>query len=164
MTKKDIDTIIASIKDYVLDLLNGWGLDDTEKSLVKFEKTYLPYTRYSGNQSIDHVVFRRFLRHFDPEQIELMAIEYLRSHINDNVDAILDAYQKKGDEGLATAAKTIVGAINEIKLDADGAHNVTANNQLAITQLQSENEQLKAANEALLKKITEVEQLAYAGL
>ena len=70
MTKKDIDIMLAIVKAYVKDLLSGWGLSDTEKTLVGFEQTHLPYTRYSGNQSIDHVVFRKFLRLYDPQSIE----------------------------------------------------------------------------------------------
>ena len=30
----------------------------------------MPYTKYSGNQSVDHVLFRKFLRRYDPQKIE----------------------------------------------------------------------------------------------
>ena len=68
MTKKDIDTIIQSIKQYINEILRGWGLSDEEKSLVAFEKEHMPYTRYSGNQSIDHVLFRKWLKFFAKSQ------------------------------------------------------------------------------------------------
>lgn len=70
MTKRDIDIILVSLKEYVKDLLSSWALSDEEKSLVAFEQKYMPYTEYSGKQSIDHVLFRRFLRHYDPQKIE----------------------------------------------------------------------------------------------
>lgn len=70
MTKQETEILLQAIKDYVSELLNGWGLTDEEKTLVSFEQTHLPYTRYSGNQSIDHIVFRRFLRLYDPQNIE----------------------------------------------------------------------------------------------
>lgn len=70
MTKQDTEILLQAVKDYVSELLNGWGLTDEEKTLVSFEQTHLPYARYSGNQSIDHIVFRRFLRLYDPQNIE----------------------------------------------------------------------------------------------
>ena len=70
MTKQEAEILLQAVKDYVSELLNGWGLTDEEKTLVSFEQTHLPYTRYSGNQSIDHIVFRRFLRLYDPQNIE----------------------------------------------------------------------------------------------
>ena len=110
MTKKDIDIVIAAMKDFVSELLNGWGLTPNEKNLVSFEQQHLPYTRYSGNQSIDHVVFRKFLHYFDPKNIE---------------------------DGIAEQLKGVYE--ERIKL-------------------------LEEENEALRKKLAEVEQLAYAGL
>lgn len=62
MTKRDVEAILDSLKEYVKDLLSGWGLSDEEKSLVAFEQKYMPYTEYSGKQAIDHVLFRKFLR------------------------------------------------------------------------------------------------------
>ena len=70
MTKRDVEIILASLKEYVKDLLLGWGLSDEEKSLVAFEQKYMPYTEYSGKQSVDHVLFRKFLRHYDSKKIE----------------------------------------------------------------------------------------------
>lgn len=70
MIKKEIDIVIAAIKDYVTELLNSWSLTKDEKTLVGFESKHMPYTKYSGNQSIDHVLFRKFLRHYDPQNIE----------------------------------------------------------------------------------------------
>lgn len=63
-TKQSIDYIISICKQYIDEVLRGWGLSDEEKSLVAFEQKHMPYTQYSGNQSIDHVLFRKFLRFF----------------------------------------------------------------------------------------------------
>lgn len=103
MTKEFIDSIVKQLKEYVDAKLRGWGLSDEEKSLVAFEQNHMPYTQYSGNQSIDHVLFRKFLRLFDPENIR----NNLANHKQD-----------KYDEGLKTADKTVVGAINEVKQKA----------------------------------------------
>lgn len=102
MTKRDVEAILDSLKEYVKDLLLGWGLSDEEKSLVAFEQKYMPYTEYSGKQSVDHVLFRKFLRIFNPDAIREAA----------KVD--VDKKQDKVDEGLQTKEKTIVGAINEV--------------------------------------------------
>lgn len=64
ITKQAIDYIISICKQYIDEVLRGWGLSDEEKSLVAFEQKHMPYTQYSGNQSIDHVLFRKFLRFF----------------------------------------------------------------------------------------------------
>ena len=66
-TKQSIDYIISICKQYIDDVLRGWGLSDEEKSLVAFEQKHMPYTQYSGNQSVDHVLFRKFLREFTTE-------------------------------------------------------------------------------------------------
>lgn len=63
-TKQSIDYIISICKQYIDEVLRGWGLSDEEKSLVAFEQKHMPYTQYSGNQSVDHVLFRKFLRFF----------------------------------------------------------------------------------------------------
>ena len=102
MTKEFIDSIVKQLKEYVDAKLRGWGLSDEEKSLVAFEQKHMPYTQYSGNQSIDHVLFRKFLRMFNPDAIREAA----------KVD--VDKKQDKVDEGLQTQEKTIVGAINEV--------------------------------------------------
>lgn len=98
MTKQDIDIITVLIKDYVKELIDGWGLSDTEKTLVSFEETYLPYTKYSGNQSIDHIVFRKFLRHFDPENIE----DGIVAGIIDKLDATTIPIRIVGKHGETT--------------------------------------------------------------
>lgn len=110
MTKRDVENILASLKEYVKDLLLGWGLSDDEKSLVGFEQKYMPYTKYSGGQSVDHVLFREFLRQYDPKNIE----------------------------------DSIAGNVIEI--------------------YKEQIEMLENENEALRKKLAEVEKLAYAGL
>lgn len=66
-TKQSIDYIISICKQYIDEVLRGWGLSDEEKSLVAFEQKHMPYTQYSGNQSVDHVLFRKFLREFTTE-------------------------------------------------------------------------------------------------
>lgn len=127
MTKRDVEIILASLKEYVKDLLLGWGLSDEEKSLVAFEQKYMPYTEYSGKQSVDHVLFRKFLRVFNPDAIREAA----------KVD--IDKKQDKVDEGLQTKEKTIVGAINEVN------EKVEAQDTEALRKKLEEIEQLAAA-------------------
>lgn len=110
MTKHDVEAILDSLKEYVKDLLWGWGLSDEEKSLVAFEQKYMPYTEYSGKQAIDHVLFRKFLRNYDPQKIE----------------------------------DSIAGNVIEI--------------------YKEQIEELEKENEALRKKLEEVEQLAAGGI
>lgn len=64
ITKQAIDYIISICKQYIDEVLRGWGLSKEEKELVAFEKEHMPYAKYSGNQSVDHVLFRKFLRVF----------------------------------------------------------------------------------------------------
>lgn len=90
MTKRDVEAILDSLKEYVKDLLLGWGLSDEEKSLVAFEQKYMPYTEYSGKQAIDHVLFRKFLRRFNPDKI--------KEEISEEIDQIY-----------AIQLKTIIG-------------------------------------------------------
>lgn len=103
MTKEAINYIITICKQYIDDVLRGWGLSKEEKELVAFEKEHMPYTRYSGNQSIDHVLFRKFLRIFNPDAIREAA------------KADLDKKQDKEDAGLETSSNFVVGAINELR-------------------------------------------------
>ena len=110
MIKREIDIVIAAIKDYVTEILNSWSITKDEKTLVGFESKHMPYTKYSGNQSVDHILFRKFLRHYDPQNIE---------------DSI-------------------------------------AGNVIAIYKEQIK--ELEAENEALRKKVAELEQLTYAAL
>jgi hypothetical protein len=70
MIKKEIDIIIPILKKYITDTLNSWSLSKDEKTLVGFESQHMPYNRYSGNQSVDHILFRKFLRCYDPQNIE----------------------------------------------------------------------------------------------
>ena len=102
MTKEFIDSIVKQLKEYVDAKLRGWGLSDEEKSLVAFEQKYMPYTRYSGEQSVDHVLFRKFLRIFNPDAIREAA------------KGDLDKKQDKTDTNLKTTNTTVVGAINEL--------------------------------------------------
>lgn len=90
MTKQDVDIILALVKEYVKNLLSGWGLSDTDKSLIAFEQKYMPYTEYSGKQSVDHVLFRKFLRRFNPDKI--------KEEISEEIDQIY-----------AIQLKTIIG-------------------------------------------------------
>lgn len=103
MTKEFIDSIVKQLKEYVDAKLRSWGLSDEEKSLVAFEQKYMPYTRYSGEQSVDHVLFRKFLRVFNPDAIREAA------------KGDLDKKQDKVDNNLKTTNNTVVGAINELR-------------------------------------------------
>lgn len=94
MTKQDVDIILALVKEYVKNLLSGWGLSDTDKSLIAFEQKYMPYTEYSGKQSVDHVLFRKFLRRFNPDKIK----EEISEEISEEIDQIY-----------AIQLKTIIG-------------------------------------------------------
>lgn len=80
-TKQSIDYIISICKQYIDEVLRGWGLSKEEKELVAFEKEHMPYTKYSGNQSVDHVLFRKFLRRFDPDDIKNDIIRELNKEI-----------------------------------------------------------------------------------
>ena len=143
MTKEFIDSIVKQLKEYVDAKLRGWGLSDEEKSLVAFEQKHMPYTQYSGNQSIDHVLFRKFLRLFDPKVIEQEAIDYLKEHIDESSDAVLSVFQRKKDDKLQTENKTVIGAVNE---------------------LLAENTNLKQENEELRKELDKVRKIANAAL
>ena len=143
MTKEFIDSIVKQLKEYVDSKLRGWGLSDEEKSLVAFEQKHMPYTQYSGNQSIDHVLFRKFLRLFDPKVIEQEAIDYLKEHIDESSDAVLSVFQRKKDDKLQTENKTVIGAVNE---------------------LLAENTVLKQENEELRKELDKVRKIANAAL
>ena len=81
MTKEFIDSIVKQLKEYVDTKLRGWGLSDKEKSLVAFEQKYMPCTKYSGQQSVDHVLFRKFLRRFAPDDIKNDIIRELNKEI-----------------------------------------------------------------------------------
>ena len=97
-TKQSIDYIISICKQYIDEVLRGWGLSDEEKSLVAFEQKHMPYTQYSGNQSIDHVLFRKFLRRFNPDDIKNNIIRELNKEIaviKDEIEQI-----KKENEAL----------------------------------------------------------------
>jgi hypothetical protein len=94
-TKQIIDSILDACKKYIDGLFSGYT--NNEKKLVAFEKENM--ARYSGGAAIDHVLFRKFLRLFDPDDIR----NNLANHKQD-----------KYDEGLKTADKTVVGGINEV--------------------------------------------------
>ena len=110
--KQYISIIISQLKEYINELLRGWGLSEEEKSLVAFEQMHMPYTKYSGNQSVDHVLFRKFIRYLNKlyriDQIELL------HDIDNRTINLSNIKQNKTDESLKTENKTIVGAINEI--------------------------------------------------
>lgn len=106
-TKQSIDYIISICKQYIDEVLRGWGLSDEEKSLVAFEQKHMPYTQYSGNQSIDHVLFRKFLRTFKTNT----NLDVIRNIVKEEVET----KQDKTDNNLTTTDKTIVGAVNEVQ-------------------------------------------------
>lgn len=106
-TKQSIDYIISICKQYIDEVLRGWGLSDEEKSLVAFEQKHMPYTQYSGNQSVDHVLFRKFLRTFGTNTNH----DVIRNIVKEEVET----KQDKTDNNLTTTDKTIVGAVNEVQ-------------------------------------------------
>lgn len=106
-TKQSIDYIISICKQYIDEVLRGWGLSDEEKSLVAFEQKHMPYTQYSGNQSVDHVLFRKFLRTFGTNTNH----DVIRKIVKEEVET----KQDKTDNNLTTTDKTIVGAVNEVQ-------------------------------------------------
>lgn len=106
-TKQSIDYIISICKQYIDEVLRGWGLSDEEKSLVAFEQKHMPYTQYSGNQSIDHVLFRKFLRTFKTNT----NLDVIRNIVKEEVKT----KQDNTDNNLTTTDKTIVGAVNEVQ-------------------------------------------------
>lgn len=106
-TKQSIDYIISICKQYIDEVLRGWGLSDEEKSLVAFEQKHMPYTQYSGNQSVDHVLFRKFLRTFKTNT----NIDVIRNIVKEEVKT----KQDNTDNNLTTTDKTIVGAVNEVQ-------------------------------------------------
>lgn len=106
-TKQSIDYIISICRQYIDEVLRGWGLSEEEKSLVAFEQKHMPYTKYSGNQSIDHVLFRKFLRTFETNT----NLDVIRNIVKEEVET----KQDKTDNNLTTTDKTIVGAVNEVQ-------------------------------------------------
>lgn len=94
-TKQAFDALLQACKKYIDTKLGEYTKD--AKKLASFEKDNM--ARYSGGAAIDHVLFRKFLRLFDPEDIR----NNLANHKQD-----------KYDEGLKTFNKTVVGGINEV--------------------------------------------------
>lgn len=64
--KMMLDVLLHASKQYIDGILKGYGT--TNKNLASFEKNNM--ARYSGDAPIDHVLFRRFLRTFDPDDIK----------------------------------------------------------------------------------------------
>jgi hypothetical protein len=88
MTQKQmLDILLSACKGYIDSIMSGYGKVD--KELSGFEEKYMG--SYSGGAPIDHVLFRKFLRMFDPT-----------------------TKQDKIDQGLETDSKDVVGAINEL--------------------------------------------------
>lgn len=92
MDKILFDKIISICKEYIDSIMENYTKE--EKELASFEKIHM--SRYSGNASVDHVLFRNFLRRFVSLPIDI------------------DTKQDATDESLATEEKSIVGAINEV--------------------------------------------------
>ena len=119
----------------------------------------MPYTQYSGNQSVDHVLFRRFLRSFDPDVIYQWAVDYIINHINELDLSILKQYQLIHDENLQTKAKDVVPAINEVNKQMLDLGDLVLSNETRISILeqrtfQSNKEVVEVANLTDLYKIT----------
>lgn len=180
MTKRDIEAILDSLKEYVKDLLWGWGLSDEEKSLVAFEQKYMPYTEYSGKQAIDHVLFRKFLRRlneiykidlgdllldldeaFKQHLIEYNSLGELVLKIEATTKSLDDTKQDKTDNTLETKSKSIIGAINELNI---WRSDITDPQFGDIARLRNAINELEQENEALRKELAEVKQLTYAAL
>lgn len=65
-TKQMFDELLIASKKYIDSILKGYS--EETKDLATFEKKHME--RYSGGAAIDHVLFRKFLRTFDPQNIE----------------------------------------------------------------------------------------------
>lgn len=102
ITKQAIDYIISICKQYIDEVLRGWGLSKEEKELVAFEKEHMPYTKYSGNQSVDHALFRKFLRRFNLDDIKNDIIREL----NEEIAVIRDENEQIKKENEALRKKT----------------------------------------------------------
>lgn len=112
ISKETINYIITICKQYIDDVLRGWGVSKEEKELVAFEKEHMPYTKYSGNQSIDHVLFRKFIRFLN--SLYKIDLGELLLDVDSRTKKLEVIKQDATDDSLATENKTIVGAINEI--------------------------------------------------
>ena len=122
-TKQLLDTVIATCKKYIDSLFEGY--DESTKDIVSFEKNNM--ARYSGNAPIDHKLFRRFLRQFDPEEVRSMAIEHLKEHIDESSESVWSVFQRKEDASLSTTNATVTGAINEVHDGVEGLKSVVSN-------------------------------------
>jgi hypothetical protein len=65
-TKQMFDELLVANKKYIDSILKGYS--EETKDLATFEKKHME--RYSGGAAIDHVLFRKFLRTFDPQNLE----------------------------------------------------------------------------------------------
>lgn len=65
-TKQMFDELLVANKKYIDSILEGYS--EETKDLATFEKKHME--RYSGGAAIDHVLFRKFLRTFDPQNLE----------------------------------------------------------------------------------------------
>jgi len=93
LSKEDFERIVQKVKQYVNQLIQGFGLSATEKKLVWFEQTFMPAEKYSGNQSVDHMLFRKFLRYFDPSGVEERIREWIQelvAELNTLIDGKAD--------------------------------------------------------------------------
>lgn len=91
--------LLGAVEKYIdkrlLDILASYNQTDVD--LTAFETINME--KYSGNAPIDHVLFRKFLRQFDPADIE----NNLAKNKQDKVDSLL-----------GTTDKSVVGSINEV--------------------------------------------------
>lgn len=81
--KEWAEHIVVVLKDYFHSLFDGYDFTDTQKKLIKFEQELMPPEKYSGGQSIDHVLFRRFLHIFDPEAVEERVKSWVEEKLED---------------------------------------------------------------------------------
>lgn len=66
MKQKDMfDKLLVACKSYINSIMAGYV--STDKEIASFEKLYMGH--YVGNAPINHELFRKFLRLFDPDKI-----------------------------------------------------------------------------------------------
>lgn len=146
--KMEVDIILAQLKEYVDEVLNGWGLSEGDKALTSFEQTHMPYTKYSGNQSVDHVVFRKFIRLLC--HLYRIDLGELLLEVDERTKDLSQTKQDKVDATLGTEDKTIVGAINELLT-------VTNENKVLISEIESELDKVFYLGEKTYEELANME-------
>ena len=68
--KEWADYTIGVLKAYFEELYGHYDFSEDQEKLIQFEREYMSDEKYQGGQSIDHVLFRKFLHIFNPGSIE----------------------------------------------------------------------------------------------